>query len=75
MFHHGENQFPWICVEIKNSENLWVKTRMKHKIRLKEIGYREFLQSTLKICKDAIIVSNVDNADVQRSPLNGNFFI
>ena len=42
---------------------------------LNEIGYQEFLKSTLKICKDAIIVSNVDNADVQRSPLNGNFFI
>ena len=37
MFHHGENQFPWICVEIKNSENLWVKTRRKNKIRLQDV--------------------------------------
>ena len=42
---------------------------------LNETGYPEFLQSTLKICKNAIVVANVDNADVQRSPLNGNFFI
>ena len=42
---------------------------------LKENGYAEFLNSTLKICQNSIVVSNVDNADVQRSPLNSNFFI
>ena len=38
-------------------------------------GYEAFLNKTLKICSDSVVVANVDNADVQRSPLKGNFFI
>ena len=42
---------------------------------LKDLGYAEFLNSTMKICENSIVVANVDNLEVQRSPINTNFFI
>lgn len=42
---------------------------------LKEPGYDAFLNSTLKICAEAELVAHVPDSNVQRSPINGNFFI
>lgn len=42
---------------------------------LKDQGYLEFLDLTMKICAESKIIANIDNSDIQRSPLNGNFFI
>ena len=42
---------------------------------LKEPGYDAFLNATLKICAEAELVAHVPDSNVQRSPINGNFFI
>jgi hypothetical protein len=42
---------------------------------LKEAGYHDLLNATLRICSDAVLVAHVPDCDVQRSPLNTNFFI
>ena len=42
---------------------------------LKEDGYNDFLNATLAICANATLVAHVPDSDVQRSPMNGNFFI
>jgi hypothetical protein len=41
----------------------------------KDPGYLEFLDYTIRICTESIVIANIENSDVQRSPLNGNFFI